>query len=340
MNSAYAQAGVESAFYVRDVVEKGIEGGPIAAVGEAGKKLAESVILGPPSFYEPSMAPEVLTGDGGPFADIRRNVESALKYSAKRGFKTGVTGYSSSLVVKKFIETRSKWTYLKSIDQAIEGSMESGYRIVGQSQAEKAVEAFQAMTEARAKFQKALQEGAFPRYADIAGNSLKESLKKAAKDPKMRKLAASVGRDLAKEELKEVVGDWIEGTALRSYLAAETEARLATQIFLAASGVYWESYDLYQARVADRREILRQYEPKNHMQIKKDERFPEGAELLIVLRDLEGHPLPATGHKITVKLGGKPARLGTQDQFFFAVKAEDLQHDGKGGVALEISVEQ
>jgi hypothetical protein len=340
MTSAWAQAGVETAFNLYDVVEKTLEAGPIGAIGEGGKKLVEAVILGPPGFYEPAMAPELLTGDGGPFADIRKDVEVALKYSAKRGFKTGITGQGASLLVKKYIETRSTQTYMRLIDQAVQGSMETGYRIAGPSQAMKAVEAFEAMERARENFRKALKDGAFPRYADIAGKSLKETLKNAAKDPRTRKLGVAIAKDIAKGELKEQVGEWIEGSAMRAYIAAEAEARLATQIFLAAGSVYWEARDPYEARVAERREILRQYDPRNHMQIRRNERFPDGASILIVLRDGEGRPLSATNHAMTVTLGGRPPKETARDEFFFIFDAADLEHDGKGGVVLDISVER
>lgn len=337
-DSALYQASVEMAFNLADMVEKGIEGGPIAAIGEGGKKIVEAVILGPPSFYEPALAPGVLTGDGGPFADIRKNINDSLKYAAKRGFKTAVTGPRASLLVKKYIESRSTQTYMQLIDQAVEGSMQTGYRIVGETQATRAVEAFDAMQEAREKFQKALKDGLFPRYAEVAGKSLRETLKKAAQDPRMRKIGASIMKDVVKGELKEQVGELIEGRAMRAYVAAEGEARIATQIFLAASNVYWESFDPYHERVSHRREILRQYDPNNHMQVRKDESFRDGAEILVVLRDREGRPLPASNHAITVTLGGKPPKDQAKDEFFFVFDATDLEHDGIGGVVLEISV--
>jgi hypothetical protein len=127
---------------------------------------------------------------------------------------------------------------------------------------------------------------------------------------------------------------------LAEYMAAEAEARILTQIFLAASGVYWESYDNYNARVADRREILHQYDPMNHMQILRNQRFPDGADLLIVLRDANGQPLVALNHKVTMKLGGKLVEQVAADQFFFRIAASDLQHDGEGGVVLDISIEE
>lgn len=340
MDSAWGQASVEMAFTLADMVEKGIEGGPIAAIGEGGKKIVEAVILGPPGFYEPALASAVLTGDGGPFADIRSDINDSLKYAAKRGFKTAVTGQAASLLVKKYIESRSTATYMRLIDQAIEGSVETGYRVVGATQAQKAVEAFDAMQNARAKFQKAIKDGVFPRYADVVGKSLRETLANAAKNPQLRKIGGSIAKDMAKAEIKEQIGELVEGRAMRSYVVAEGEARIATQIFLAASNVYWESYDPYHEKVSHRREILRQYDPNNHMQIRKDERFKDGAEILVVLRDRAGRPLRATGHAITITLGGKAPKDQARDEFFFVFDATDLAHDGVGGVALEISVEK
>jgi hypothetical protein len=76
------------------------------------------------------------------------------------------------------------------------------------------------------------------------------------------------------------------------------------------------------------------------MQILRNQRFPDGADLLIVLRDGNGQPLTAVNHKVTMKLGGKPVEQVAADQFFFRIAASDLQHNGKGGVILDISVEE
>lgn len=118
----------------------------------------------------------------------------------------------------------------------------------------------------------------------------------------------------------------------------EAEARIRTQIFLAASSVYWDAYDDHRARSDERREILRQYDAKNHMAILKDEQFKEGADLLIVLRDSEGKPISAPGQTVSITLGGKPALRLDGDQLFFRVAASDLARDGNGGVTLAIAV--
>jgi hypothetical protein len=180
----------------------------------------------------------------------------------------------------------------------------------------------------------------FRNFAGLTNFSFGQAFKKVLTSPQAGKLAHSVGRDLAKMATKKALAEWLEGVPMAEYLAAESEARILTQIFLAASGVYWEAYDPYNQRVQERREILRQYDAKNHMQILRDERFPEGADLLIVLRDEQQRPLSAAGHRVVVKLGGKPAQQIDTGAFFFRIAADDLQHDGKGGVALEISVEE
>jgi len=340
MKSAVAQGLTELAFNSVDVIEKTVEAGPVGALGEGAKKVVEAVVLGPPSFYEPSLAPEIMTGDGGPFSDIRANLTDALKYSLKRGVKSGATSPTASYIVSQYLVARDTRVYMQLIGQAIEGSMQTGYRIVGQTEAQAAVKAFESLEKAQAGLKKAVEQGLLRNFAALTGLSFKDAFKKVVTSPQAGKLAHSIGRDLAKMATKKVLAEWLEGVPLAAYLAAEAEARLRTQIFLAASGVYWEAYDPYRARVDERREILRQYDEKNHMRIVKDERFPEGADLLIVLRDSEGKPLSAAGHRMTVKLGGKQAEQVATDQFFFRIAASDLRHDGDGGVALEISVDE
>ncbi|HEX6093162.1 MAG TPA: hypothetical protein VFZ07_07395, partial [Dongiaceae bacterium] len=340
MKSAAAQGIAEFGFNVADVVEKAVEAGPVGAIGETAKKVGEAILLGPPSFYEPSLAPEIMTGDGGPFSDIRANVMDVLKYSAKRAVKSTVTSPTTSYIVSRYIATRDTRTYMQLIDQAVEGSMATGYRLTGQSQAEAAGKAFKALEKAQANLKKARDLGLFRNFAGLTNFSLKAALKQVAQSPQAGKIAHSVARDLAKMATKKAFAEYFEGVPLAEYMAAEAEARVLTQIFLAASGVYWESYDDYNARVADRREILRQYDPMNHMQILRNQRFPDGADLLIVLRDANGQPLAALNHKVTMKLGGKPVEQVAADQFFFRIAASDLQHDGNGGVVLDISVEE
>ena len=194
------------------------------------------------------------------------------------------------------------------------------------------------MQKARAGLKKAVDQGLLRNLAGLTRLSFKEAFKKVATSPQAGKLAHSVGRDLAKMATKKVLAEWLEGVPLAEYLAAEGEARLRTQIFLAASSVYWDAKDDHQARADERREILRQYDARNHMRIVKDERFPEGADLLLVLRDAAGRPISAAGHAVTLTLGGKPAQRLEGDQLFFRIAASDLAHDGKGGVTLGISV--
>ena len=338
MKSAVAQGMTEFAFNAADVIEKAVKAGPIGAVGETAKKVAEAVVLGPPSFYEPSLAPEIMTGNGGPFSDIRQNLKDTLKYSAKRAVKSGVTSPAASVIVSRFLLSRDTKVYMQLIDQAIVGSMETGYRVAGRTQAQAAAKAFEAMEKARAGLKTAISEGRFSNLAGLTKLGFKEAFKKAATSPQAGKLAHSVGRDLAKMATKKAMAEWLEGVPLAHYLAAEAEARLRTQIFLAASSVYWDAYDDHRARSDERREILRQYDAKNHMAILKDEQFKDGADLLIVLRDTEGKPISAPDQAVSLTLGGKAAQRVDNTQLFFRVAASDLTHNGSGGVTLAISV--
>ncbi len=214
-------------------------------------------------------------------------------------------------------------------------------RIAGlKAKGARAVDAFEKMTAAREGFKKAVQEGLFRNFAGIAKKSFWETVKNVAKQPQVGKLAHSMGRDLAKMATKKALAEWLEGVPLADFLVAESESRIASWLFLAASTVYWESRDPNVSRVEERREVLRQYAPKNSMRIVKSEAFFEAADTLIVVRDKDGKPLPGVGHKVTVKLGGKIATRADQAQLSYLVTADTLTHDGKGGVALEVVVEE
>lgn len=339
IHSAVAQGVTELAFTALDVVEKTIEAGPIGALGEGAKKVVEAAVLGPPSFYEPSLAPDYVKDSGGPFSDITSNVKDALKYSAKRGFKSLVTGPAASVVVKKYIESRSMRVYLEAINEAVTGSIETGYRIAGPSQGTRAVEAFASWEKARDGLKKAKELALFRNFGKLGEASLKETLKNIVKQPQTGKIAASVVRDLEKMATKKALAEWLEGVPLAEYMVAEAYARVATQVFLAASGVYWDARDPYEARVEERHEVWRQYDPKNQMRIITSDTFKENATLLIVLHNVDGKPLPSAGHRVTVRLGGKKAAPVAGSVLAYELSASSLADDGKGGVTLEAVVE-
>lgn len=325
-------------FNAVDVVEKANKLGPIGAVGETAKKVVEAVMLSPPSFYEPSLAPEIMTGDGGPFTDIRTDLNDAFEYSKKRAKKSGVISPTASYIVSRFIVARDPQLYMELIGQATAGNAATGFRAVGRTEGRAAGQALSALEKSREKFKKAVSEGLLRNFAGLSKLSFKAAFIKVATSPQAAGAAKSLGRDLAKMATKKAMAEWLEGVALAEYMAAETEARLRTQIFLAASSVYWDAYDDHKARVDERREILRQYDIKNHMVILKDEQFRDDADLLIVLRDAKGKPISAPDQVVSLTLGGKPAQRVDNTQLFFRVAASDLAHDDKGGVTLAISV--
>ncbi len=338
MRSAAAQGITETAFNLADVLEKTLEAGPIGALGEGAKKIVEAAILGPPTFYEPSLAPLVMTGDGGPFSDLRAKMNDVYEYSKKRAAKSGITSPATSVVVSLYLRARDTRVYMELIDQAIEGSMETGYRVVGRTEAQASAKAFEVMQGARASFKKSVSDGLFRNLSGLTKMTFLEAMKKAATSPQAGKLAKGIGRDLAKMATKKALAEWLEGMALGEYLEAEAEARMRGQLFLAASSIYWDAHDDHKARVDERREILRQYDIKNHMVILKDEQFKDGADLLIVLRDTEGKPISAPDQVVSLTLGGKPAQRVDNTQLFFRIAASDLAHNGSGGVTLAISV--
>ncbi len=338
MKSAVVQGMTEFAFNAADVVEKAREFGPLGAVGETAKKVAEAVLLGPPDFYEPSLAPAIMTGDGGPFSDIRANLTDAFEYSKKRAIDSGVSTPTANYIVSRFLVARDPRLYMELIGQETVGSVATGFRSVGRTEAQAAGQALAALESSRDKLKKAVSEGLLRNFAGLTKLSFKAAFIKVVTSPQAKDAAGDIGRDLAKMATQKALAEWLEGVPLAEYMAAETEARLRTQIFLAASSVYWDAYDDHKARVDERREILRQYDIKNHMVILKDEQFKDGADLLIVLRDANGKPISAPDQVVSLTLGGKPAQRVDNTQLFFRIAASDLAHDDKGGVTLAISV--
>jgi len=354
MRSAVAQGLTETGFNAWDVIEKTMEAGPVGALGEGAKKVAEAWILGPPTFYEPTLLPAFATGEGGPFSDITSNINDAGEYAWKRGVKTFGTSAAAnrlseaSVIVQKYIETRSMRVYRELIDRAIVGSMETGYRIAGPTQARRAMEAFEALTKAQEGLRKAVRGNLFHNFAQIGRGSLIETFKEAVKarpgkdgGPKRPgRLQASVYKDVAKMAAKKFFAEWLEGVPLAEYMTVDAYARMTTQVFRASSGVYWQTRDDYDARVNERREVLRQYDPKNSMLIITDEPFADKTSLKIILRDGEGQWLPSAGREVVVKVGGKTATQVPGATLTYSLDATGLAHDGKGGVALEVIVTQ
>jgi hypothetical protein len=350
MASAAAQGLTEFGFSAWDVVEKFKELGPAGAIGETAKKVLEAVILDPPSFYEPTLSLAFMTAEGNAFPDIWPELENVKKYLKKRAVKTYGTSPAASIVVKKYIETTSFAVYRQLIDEAIVGSDLTGYRVAGPTQAARAMQAFASFESAQAGYQKAMRESLFRNLARSSRASLVETVKEAVKASVRRprdelrkptgpgKLQEAVYKEMAKMAAKTFFAEWLEGAPLVEFMASDAQARLATQIFMAASGVYWQVRDDYEARVAEQREVLRQYDPKNHMRIITSETFGEKAALRIILRDGDARWLPASDREVTVKVGGKPATQVPGDTLTYSLDPAGLAHDGKGGVALEVIV--
>ena len=72
----------------------------------------------------------------------------------------------------------------------------------------------------------------------------------------------------------------------------------------------------------------------------KVERFKNGAEFLIVLRNLEDRPLSATNHSFTLTLDGTALKDQRKNEFYFVFDATNPDRDGIGGAVPDISVEK
>jgi len=76
------------------------------------------------------------------------------------------------------------------------------------------------------------------------------------------------------------------------------------------------------------------------MRIVTETGFGANAKLLIELRDSQGDYVLSAGHKVRVVLGGKEAELIPGTVLTYSISADGLKNHGKGGVALNVIVEQ
>jgi hypothetical protein len=340
-NSAVAQGITETGFNAWDVVEKTMEAGPVGALGEGAKKVAEAWILGPPSFYEASFP--TFDMESAAFSDIRSALRDVGKYADKRAVKSFVTGEAASrfsaasVIVQKYIESRSMHVYRELARQAVGDP----------TQAALARKALESLEKAQAGLRKAVDQGFFRTFARSGKDSFVAAFKEALKPrdgpdgtPGRRpgKLQESVYKELAKMAIKKFFAEWLEGVPLAGYMEADAYARVSTHLFRASGSMFWQMRDDYDARVTERREVLRQYDPKNSMRIIANEPFADKSTLRIILRDGEGQWLKAAGREVAVKIGGKLATPVPGETLTYGVEAQDLIHDGKGGVVLQVVV--
>ncbi len=328
IKSAIGQAAVESGFYFYDVIKAGRKGGIFGAGAEAVKKGIEGLIFGAPQFAEAEIAPEDINGI------LRQSGWSLFTNSPKRAGKTAVTGNWTGLVVANYLKEKKMAAFeaswrelmrdnpveqrLREIDPTFSNRFSSE---VGKYLAEERKDAL----EAGAKYVQARDSALFRDWGKELG----------------KKFIIGLAKDVLKQRMKQNVANFFESEEYLDFIQADLESRAAALILVRDSSRYNDALDMHAYFLQIRAEILKQYDPNNHLQIRRNETFYSQAQLPIELEDRYdvqgGH---AAARQVTVTLGERGADGQGAGQLRYTVGAYDLEQDADGGVKLVVKVER
>ena len=311
--SAIGQALVETGFYAYDVGKAWKNGGPVGALFEAAKKGIEGLVLGPPKFADPDISQADMD------AVFEHARDAMVTTVGKRTVKTG-TSYAVGVGTAAFLKLEEEKALANTFDQVAD-VLRSGGTV-------------EAALLRRYQYQQVFRDEAVKNF------------KKAVKDGTFRNLAAKLSskmvigivKDVAKEKMKQQVANFFLADAFLDYLDADLACRGAALLLFKDNARYYDAHDTYVYLVQLRAEIERQYDPKSHMKINRNQTFYSQAGLPLDLVD-ESQPSSGTQRTATVTLGGQTATQ-SEGQLHFKVNASDLKQAADGGVKLEIRVER
>jgi uncharacterized protein (UPF0254 family) len=311
--SAISQALIESGFYAYDVGKAWQKGGPAGALFEAVKKGVEGIVLGPPKFADP----DISQADMDALFEHAR--DAMVTTVGKRSVKTA-SSYAVGVGTAAFLKAEEEAALADTFEEVADilrsgGTVEAALMRRYQYQ-----EVFR--DEAVKKFQKAIKDGTFRKLGADLGT----------------KFVIGVVKDVAKEKMKQQVADFFVGDAFKDYIEADLACRGAATLLLKDNARYYDAHDTYAYLVQLRAEIERQYDPKSHMKVKRNQTFYSQAGLPVDVKDVSQSGGGSTQHSATVILGGKTATsTGT---LRYQVSAYELAQSSEGGVKLEIKVER
>ena len=147
-------------------------------------------------------------------------------------------------------------------------------------------------------------------------------------------------RDYAKDPIKQALANIIEGEEWKRWADVEGRRQWATVLWLKASTLRTAQEDEVKRLEAEKARIDKLVKEKQPFQnVSINQEFKNGAQLDITLTDSGLDKDAPYSRIIKVTLGGKEAtRVGTDLKF--RIKAEDLAHDGQGGVKFDVFVER
>ena len=149
-------------------------------------------------------------------------------------------------------------------------------------------------------------------------------------------------KDISKEVMKRLVGEFFQGAAFRRYVEAQAALTATSRSLLATSTMYWETKDLYEFQLALRDAILDGYRPDETLKVLKNELFDPSQGATFRLIDQHGSFSDITEREIEARFGGVPMqRTGGRLEFHLPGDAADRIRTGPGDTAdLDIVVLQ
>lgn len=265
MQSAYLQAGLESAFFLLDAWEEGAAGGPLAALADAVVKLGLQQLKGERAFrtadqgevmakllrgIDPSTQ-RSLTTLGLDVLGGRVWTESAELSVRDAGIKQGIAAAVAA-------EGRKSNKAFRSALKTIDGSFVEAERY--HEGIKRGIKYFENMRDGGPKLEKLARQR-------IAGT--------------LKGLVWGYAKDFAKEGLKDRVLAR-EERAIARYLVAQVRARQLHVPFLVSRDNYWEALAVYRALLAGLKQLRALQEgrdPVSGLTIERKEPFGEGGAI-------------------------------------------------------------
>jgi hypothetical protein len=327
MGSGGAQMLTELGFFAWDSAKSAKEAGLFGVLYEACKKAAENYLFTGEVGWK-------LESAGVAFDDWDYYVGMLEKKGVERDAKTLITGPLAGTLNAYMVDSHSTSEFLKAWNREtarheyflMGTSVDAG----GESLEAELARKLAKMNKAAAKYHEQIADSALSGFSKMSA----EVVHKVSK-----KFLEGLAKDFAKQSLKKGLADLFEGEAMRDYARANMNSAMSTRLLMAWSGIYWEAADKYEAAIKLREDLLRQYDEARNTRTLASRTFDSGQDLYIEVRPVS----PYRRHELDVRLGGVSAASASPrspDTMLFKVKADNLQHDEKGGVVLTIDVSQ
>lgn len=318
--SAIAQAGIETAYYIYDVANGWKEGGPVGALFEAGKKLADAWVFSGGVVFENFNE-----------SDLAKQFDQEYNGTLKTEFNDGTT----AMVGKTAAKTVGKAILKDATTKPIKGyfANKAGGLMADYFSSHSAPKLEKAIDEAVFRSQrKQIVEAARTQVGRI--NKLLDPTKFSWK----KTLTQTLVKDLTKQFAKAAVQKY-EEAAWVEFFAADLVARVRARAFLDVSGAYWEQYDLVQAEEALKEQIPPNWDPKTGWETTVSQPLDPNQTYYVVLQLAQPQ-----GHEAKITVLGQGATpvtattVGKTEDYTFSFSPGDLSPLPKDGLSLHIDL--